>query len=148
MRADGNVIALTVLVILLWGAWGFFGKVALSRGMPPLSVFSAEVAVGFLLGAALLGVLLAGGQPLPWQRPWNLFGVLSGAAMAVGLLLYYLALEKSPASAIVPLTGVYPVVTVLLSLVFLSERLAVAQWVGVVLVVAGVLLLLSQPVAR
>jgi transporter family protein len=140
--------ALISSIIVLWGIWGFLGKVALVRKMPPLFVFVAEVAVGFAIGAVLVAFLLAQGQPLLSQRPWNLYGVLSGAALAVGLLLYYLALEHSQASVLVPVTATYPVVSVLLSVAFLSERPTMAQWGGVVLVVMGLALLLSGSITK
>jgi transporter family protein len=143
MRVEYPVYVLAGLVIVLWGLWGFFGKVALSRQMPPLSVFYVEVVIGFVIAAAVLGAVVAWKQPAPWQQPWNWFGVLSGAAMACGLLLYYLALEHGPASIVVPLTAAYPLVTVLLSLTLLLERLTVVQWAGVSFVVAGVILLLT-----
>jgi drug/metabolite transporter (DMT)-like permease len=41
------------------------------------------------------------------------------------------------------LTAIYPVVSVLLSYAVLHERLSLLQWVGVVLVVGGTMLLLS-----
>jgi len=69
--------------------------------------------------------------------------VLSGAGLALGLLCYYVALETTQASLLVPLTAMYPVFSVLLSYAVLHERLSLLQWVGVVLVVGGAMLLLS-----
>jgi transporter family protein len=54
----------------------------------------------------------------------------------------FVALERGgKASIVVPLVALYPLLTVLLALVFLGEQLGGRQWLGVLLaIVAGVLL--------
>ena len=42
-----------------------------------------------------------------------------------------------------PLYGAYPVVTVLLALVFLKEKLAANQWVGIGCVLVGTFLVIT-----
>jgi uncharacterized membrane protein len=137
------MLLLALGAVLLWGLWGFFGKLALNRGMPASSVFLAEVLMGFALGAALLALVIARGAPLPWQAPLNLYGFLSGAALALGLLLFYLALAQGPASLLVPLTAAYPIIAVLLAYALLDEHPSLPQWLGVILVALGTALLLS-----
>ncbi len=66
--------------------------------------------------------------------------------MGVGLLLFYVALDYGKAVVIVPLTATYPLVTVLLSYLFLGERPSPLQWCGLALVVVGAALLLSGPI--
>jgi transporter family protein len=129
--------------IILWGLWGFFGKLALQNGMAPTTMFLAEVLTSAVCTVPLVVVLLRNHSLSPWPPSWNVFGVLSGAGLALGLLCYYVALEKTQASLLVPLTAVYPVVSVLLSYAVLHERLSLLQWVGVVLVIGGAMLLLS-----
>jgi transporter family protein len=73
-----------------------------------------------------------------------MFGLFSGAGLAIGLVFYYLALEHAQANMIVPLTSLYPAVTVVLSYIFLHERLSPLQWVGLVLLLVGAYLLLSS----
>lgn len=148
MALDYRLLSLTALTILMWGFWGFFGKLALDRRMSPLTVFLAEILVSAACAVPLLFLLRrgqGGGAAAAEYAPWNVFGLLSGAGLALGLLFYYLALEKAQASVIVPLTAVYPVVSVLLSYFVLGERLRLVQWLGVLLVVLGVVLLLTPP---
>ena len=146
MRDILPTITLSVGIIILWGLWGFFGKLALTRAMPATSVFLAEVATGAVVGVLALIVFAQNGAPMPWQAPVNLWGVLSGLVMAVGLLLFYVVLNDGKAVVIVPLTATYPLVTVALSLLFLGERPTPTQWIGLILVVAGGTLLLTGPV--
>lgn len=147
MKANLPTLALCFAIVVLWGLWGFFGKMALSRAMPATSVFLAEVATGAMVGALALALFARGGAVLPWQAPINLWGVLSGLVMAVGLLLFYVVLDMGKAVVIVPLTATYPLVTVALSLIVLGERPTPLQWTGLVFVVAGGALLLTGPVS-
>jgi bacterial/archaeal transporter family protein len=127
----------------MWGLWGFFGKLALQKGMAPTTMFLAEVITSAACTVPLVVVLFRNHSLAQSHTSWNIFGVLSGAGLALGLLCYYVALEKTQASLLVPLTAIYPVVSVLLSYAVLHERLSLLQWVGVVLVVGGAMLLLS-----
>jgi bacterial/archaeal transporter family protein len=148
MSIDYRVLLLAGLTILLWGFWGFFGKVALEKNMAPRSVFLAEVFTSAVCAVAV--VLIFSYRKLPvaaHTSSWNVYGVASGVGLALGLLCYYFALERAPASILVPLTATYPAVSVLLSYAFLHERPYASQWLGIVLVIIGTILLLSGPTA-
>ena len=140
---DYRLGLLAGFTIVMWGLWGFFGKLALQKGMAPTTMFLAEVLTSAACTVPLVVVLLRNHSLSHFHTSWNVFGVLSGAGLALGLLCYYVALEKTQASILVPLTAMYPVVSVLLSYAVLHERLSLLQWVGVALVVGGAMLLLS-----
>lgn len=65
-------------------------------------------------------------------------GLLSGMC---GYIIYLKALQLMEASMIVPLTSAYPLITLLLSVVFLSEPLTIIKSLGVILIVGGIILL-------
>lgn len=135
----------SLLTILMWGLWGFFGKLALEKRMPPTTVFLAETVISALIAIFLLFAIVQRQDGQSLFSTINVYGILSGVALAVGLLFYYFALEDAKVTVIVPLTATYPVVAVLLAFVLLRERPRPLQWIGVILVVAGVALLLSGP---
>jgi transporter family protein len=139
MTTNMGVVIYAGITILMWGLWGFFGKMALERNMPPISVFLAEVLISLFVAAFFVRRAF-----IPPQAKWSMFGLFSGAGLAIGLVFYYLALEHAQANMIVPLTSLYPAVTVVLSYVFLHERLSPLQWVGLVLLLVGAYLLLSS----
>jgi bacterial/archaeal transporter family protein len=141
---DYRLGSLAGFTIVMWGLWGFFGKLALQKGMAPTTIFLAEVITSAACTVPIVVVLFRSHSLSQFHTSWNVFGVLSGAGLALGLLCYYFALEKTQASILVPLTAIYPVVSVLLSYAVLQERLGLLQWVGVVLVVVGAMLLLSS----
>jgi transporter family protein len=148
MSIDYRLLLLAGLTILLWGFWGFFGKLALEKNMAPTSVFLAEVLTSAVCAVPVLLILWRKPEAASLSTSWNVFGLASGAGLALGLFCYYFALEKSQASILVPLTAIYPAVSVLLSYALLQERPNVAQWIGVVFVIVGAILLLSGPTAN
>ena len=67
-----------------------------------------------------------------------LLGVVAGSVNGLGTWLLFRSLEHgAKASVAVPLTALYPVVTVVLAFVFLAERLSLREWLGVALAVCG-----------
>jgi drug/metabolite transporter (DMT)-like permease len=65
-------------------------------------------------------------------------GVVAGSVNGLGTWLLFRSLEHgAKASVAVPLTALYPVVTVVLAFVCLSERLSAREWLGVALAVCG-----------
>lgn len=69
------------------------------------------------------------------------WAILSAALVIGGLVLFYLALERGEASQVIPVTAAYPAVTLILSVLVLSESLTVGRVAGVTLVAAGVIVI-------
>jgi transporter family protein len=70
------------------------------------------------------------------------FFVLAGImAGAIAVLAYYQALKFIGAGRTVPLTSIYPLVTVVFAAMLLGERLTLTTYLGAVLIVAGVILI-------
>lgn len=75
------------------------------------------------------------------QRSWIFLG-LSGIATGASWLCYYRALQTGPAGIVVPIDKLSILLTVLFSYIVLKEKLHVKSAIGLVLIVAGTLLLL------
>ena len=75
-----------------------------------------------------------------WQafssRTW-LFLVLSGLATGLSWLCYFHALQVGPASRVTPIDKLSVALVILLSALFLGERLTWAKGMGGLLIVAG-----------
>jgi transporter family protein len=63
------------------------------------------------------------------------------SAPVAGLALFFLALDRGPTSSVVPFISAYPLLTVGLAYLFLSERPTLGTVTGATFVVVGVLLL-------
>jgi len=145
MSTDNRAIFFSSLTIGLWGLWGFFGKLALERKMAPTTIFLIEAVITTALSVPTFLLLLYWHRSQPLALAFNLYGLLSGAALAVGVLFYYFALAEGRVSIIVPLTATYPVVAALLGVIILGERPSLAQWIGIILIIVGAVMLLSSP---
>lgn len=118
-----------------FGLWGLLGKLALDHGS------WAQISLLFGVAALTAFAVAVGFDGGTWTSKGVWLGGLTGLAGALGLAFFYLALERGTASQVVPVIGVYPVLTAVLAVVFLSEGLSGIQWGGVALAVTGVLLL-------
>ena len=70
------------------------------------------------------------------------FLILSGLATGASWLCYYRALQDGPASIVVPIDKLSIVVTVAFSFIFLRAKLNVKSFIGLLLIVAGTLILI------
>jgi transporter family protein len=73
-----------------------------------------------------------------------LFLILSGLATGASWLCYYKALQDGPASVVVPIDKLSILVTVAFSRLVFKERLSRRAAVGLVLLVAGTLLMIIR----
>ncbi|MBM3700715.1 MAG: hypothetical protein FJW68_07405 [Actinobacteria bacterium] len=62
-------------------------------------------------------------------------------ASLIGHFAYYYALKLGETSKIVPITSAFPVITVILAVVFLAEKMTVYKGEGIALIVAGIYLI-------
>ena len=76
------------------------------------------------------------------RRKGVFWAFLTGILCGVGNLAFFQALVKGgKASVVAPVTALFPMVTVLLALVFLGERLGKVQWLGLMLAFVAIYLL-------
>jgi bacterial/archaeal transporter family protein len=130
-------LALSLVSLVLWGIWGVFSKVATQHLGPQVAYL-----IGIFGYVPVFGILLyeTGGN-IPWQ-PWGwAIALAAGMSTGFGLFFFFRALSTGNASVVVPLTSLYPVVTVLLSWLFLGENPSPRQWTGLALAMAAVWLL-------
>ncbi len=132
-----NWLGFSLLSLGLWGVWGFLSKVA-TRCLPPQTVYLLAIS-GHLLVVAYL--LMGPGVTLPRHGGGIAASVGAGVCMAVGLLCFLHALAQGQAAAVVPLTALYPVITVILSVVLLQESFTLRRLAGVTLAMGAVWLL-------
>ncbi len=137
---DMDWLWFSLLAMGLWGLWGFLSQVAtLKLSLGTIYLFSL---VGHV---AVIGYLVAtGGVVFTWY-PGSMAAALgAGICMAFGLLSFFKALAGGPPIClVVPLTALYPMVTVILSWTLLREGFTLRQLAGLVLALPAVWLLAS-----
>jgi transporter family protein len=133
----------SMATIVLWGAWGLVSKIA-SNGV--------DVYVNQLLYTAGLAPLMIFIAWTVWKhsprenakdrRRGVFWAFLTGILGGLGNLAFFQALVKGgEASIVAPGTALFPMVTVLLAVLFLKERLGRTQWVGLALAFVAIYLL-------
>ena len=124
--------------LVCFGGWGFFGKLTSLYLSPKqafvfqgLGVFAASLCCyglmqGNALGGGFKGITLA---------------LFTGLAYAAGTLLFFYASAHGKISLVIMLTALYPVITILLSFIFLHESITVTQFIGMMLAVLAIVLM-------
>lgn len=136
-----NWLTLALLAAVTWGVVGFLQKISVSR--LPASVLIVWVVVGLTLTIPFFLPFWTDGRQQLMDHPDMIaIGVVSGLFNGAGAWFLFRSLELGgKASIAIPLTAMYPLITVALSVAFLSEQLAPHQWGGVALASFGAALL-------
>ena len=128
----------TILTVLLWGVWGFESKLLMDRTSP----YVGQVLFTFGLVVPFIVVLFSRRRfEGSHTRRGVFFAVLTGLLGGGGNVGFYMALNGGSASTVVPLTSLSPLVTVLVGVVFIEERMNRYQYAGLALALAAIYLL-------
>ncbi len=132
-------LAYSVLTILFWGAWGLVSKIA-SGG-----VDANTNQIFYTLGLLPL-ILIVLRSPRLKQGTGRRAGIrwafITGILGGTGNIAFFHALVVGgKASIVVPVTALFPVVTVVLAVIFLRERLSNPQKLGFCLAIVAIYLL-------
>ncbi len=131
-------IVLALLATVLYGLWGFFPRLA-TLHLSPRDALVYQT----LGGLPVLFLVLAWLRFRPAYHPHGvLYAFLTGLAGAVGTLCFFAALQRAPSTtSVVMVTALYPLVVILLALIFLREPLTLRQGVGAILALIALVLL-------
>lgn len=125
------------LALFCYGFWGFFPKLA----TPYLN--SNSIVLYQNLGTLLVSVVILVFYPGPLQihSKGMTFAALSGIAGVIGTFFFVLALSKGNAATITAITALYPLITLLMAVLFLHETLTLRQGIGFFMAVTAVFLI-------
>jgi transporter family protein len=137
-----NSVTLTLIAVVLWGVVGLLQKVTTNYITADAVLIWDRV--GYL---CLLPWLLATTSLSNLGSGDLLIGTLAGIANSLGAWFLYASLESgAKASIAVPLTSLYPLLTVLMAMGLLGEKVKPLQWFGIALaLIAGILMTLETP---
>lgn len=132
-----NWLPQALFAFLLYGLWAFFPKIAVNY-ISPTSAVVYEVAGSLLVGLFVLWLV----DFHPQAHPKGiLFAVLTGVAGMLGTLFFFAACVNGKISVVASLTAIYPLVTVLLAVIFLREPITVKQLCGMIMAMGAIILL-------
>lgn len=126
----------------LWGVWGAFIEIPEKAGFP--------ATLGYTVWAlTLIPVALVALKIINWKldsdRRFILLGLASGLMGCGGQLILFQCLRIGPAYIVFPIISLYPVVTIILSVVILKERASKRSWIGIILALLSIGMLSYQP---
>jgi drug/metabolite transporter (DMT)-like permease len=126
-----------VLAALGYAAYTLFGRFATPQYGSARTVLYSTAGAAMLLGVVLP---LTSGPPAlpPSARAWALLVVFALLTIAAAQFLFFDALGRIEASAASIAAALEPAVAALLATVLLSQGLRPIGWVGIALIVAGV----------
>jgi transporter family protein len=137
-------------LLLSWVLWAL-----LSAGFAALTAIFAKVGIenvnsDFATFIRTVVILLVAGMIVyasgNWQGPSSvsaktwLFLILSGAATGASWICYFRALKLGDAARVAPVDKLSVVFVSLFAILFLGERLALPNWLGVILIACGAVL--------
>lgn len=136
-------LLLSIASFSLWGLWAIFIKIAIE----PVG----ELETVQYLGLHVFVAPIIAFQYLRYRRSqgaviipkWSLWMRIAVIAVILGQLAFWgevYALGRGPVSIIIPLIAAYPAVTILLAYTFLKERLRMLEWLFVIAIVFGIIL--------
>ena len=137
-------------LFVAWQSWAILSAVFAALTAIFAKVGVAEVSSDFatfvrtiVVVIALAALLLATGQ---WQSPGSVparsyvFLVLSGLGTGASWLCYFRALQLGEAARVAPIDKLSVVFVAIFAFLFLGERLAAVNWMGIALIGAGAVL--------
>ncbi len=140
METSSNWFLWAILSAVFAALTAIFAKIGLQDVDSDLATLIRTVVILGVLGCL---VYFAG----KWTNPFNLssrtwlFLVLSGLATGASWVCYFRALKAGDASKVAPVDKFSLLLVVLFAVLFLKERPAIREWIGIAMVGAGVLVL-------
>jgi len=138
-------IIYALITTFTWGIWGAFSEIPSKNGFPGSLTY---VVWSFTM---LLPAFIAI-RNIKWKIEYQfksiVFGLTIGLLGAGGQLALFIgALNQGPAYLVFPIISLSPVVTIILSLIFLKEKTSKRGWAGIILAIIAIpLLSYSDPV--
>jgi transporter family protein len=134
-----------------WFFWALLSAVfaALTAIFAKIGLEGVDSDLATLVRTVVIVVVLAGFVYVTgkWANPFELssrtllFLVLSGLATGISWVCYFRALKLGDASKVAPIDKFSLVLVAVFAFLFLDERPSVREWVGILMIGAGVLFL-------
>lgn len=127
-----------ILTTVTWGIWGALIEIPQKAGFPATLGYSVWALT--MIPCAIIALKLIKFK-LDFNRKSIFWGMLIGLTGAGGQLILFEALREGPAYIIFPVVSLYPVVTVILSLLVLKEKANKKSWIGIFFALIAIFLL-------
>lgn len=136
-RSVARWFVFAMLSIFWWGIFGFLSKLGSDKISPlQMQVFFTVGMIPLAVGAVLRRRL-----KVEMDLKGALYGISNGALTGLGMVAFFGAMERGPASIVAPVTSLFPVLTAILAVSFLKERMNRLQTLGIIFAVTSIFIL-------
>jgi len=130
-----------MLTTVLWGVWGALIEIPEKAGFPATLGYAAWALT--MIPVALIALKI-----IKWKLDTDkrsvLLGISAGLLGCGGQLILFQCLGIGPAYIVFPIISLYPVVTIILSVLILKEKASRRSWIGIILALIAIILLAYQ----
>jgi uncharacterized membrane protein len=143
MKLNKPWLLYAFITTVFWGIWGAFSASPENAGFPGTLIYVVWSVT--MIAPALIALKIVN-----WKLDKNLksvfYGTIIGLTGAAGqLALLTKALKEGPAHLIFPIISLSPLITILLSVVFLKEKTGLWGKIGIILALIAIPLLSLSP---
>lgn len=130
----------SLMALLLYGAWGYWGTRA-SSFINPLSI-TFYSSIGVLISGIIALILLD--FKLDLHAKGSIYGLLNGLASGIACIFFILALRNGPTMPVVLVTSMYPMITLMLCMIFLKQGITLKQGLGMGFAIIALILFATE----
>jgi len=131
-----------IVTTTFWGVWGALIELPEKAGFPATLGYAVWALT--MIPPALVALKIIGWK-LEHDKKSIILGCIIGFTGAGGQLVLFQALRTGPAYLVFPFISLSPVITILLSYLFLKERASKKGWIGIAFAIVAIILLSYQP---
>jgi len=128
-----------LFALILWGVWGFLPKLA-TRYIEPRSVLVFQTIGSILVTIVILATIDF--RPELHTKGVTL-AIVTGIIGTLGTASFLYSIAKGKASIVVTMTALYPIITIILSLLILKESITIKQGIAIILALTAMALFAS-----
>ena len=130
-----------LITTVFWGVWGSLIEIPEKAGFP--------ATLGYIVWAlTMIPCAIVGLVVIKWKLERDLksilYGMIIGLLGAGGQLILFHALVKGPAYLVFPIISLSPMVTVVMSIIFLKETTSKRHWIGIIIALVAIVLMSYQ----
>lgn len=130
MNGKKSWLLYALVAMVLWGVWGAFTGIPAKNGFPDTLIYCVWALT--MIPPALFALRLVNWK-LQTDKKSILNGLIIGLLGAGGQMILFYAVTIGPTYLIFPVISISPIITIVLSMVFLRERVSKLGIAGIVL---------------
>ncbi|MBU5440058.1 EamA family transporter [Tissierella sp. MSJ-40] len=140
------VFWLSIFGMICWGIAPIFAKIGL-KDLDPLVGLIIRTLIASLFAISFLVLKLSDGILIQIKnisfKTWLFITIEALLATLVGDLAYYAAIKKGSVSVVATIMASSPLVTMIVSTIFLGEDITLTKIFGAILIIGGIMIVMQ-----